>query len=204
MKPSSFFRGLFGSSRYVVGLAVIGTFVGSVLLLVMGALTVFRVAIDEFQLIRTSYFETEITADDVRNAEDVYSRDPLTGRNVEHVGVQFIQITDIILLGTVLYIVSLGVYQLFVDPKIKTTLPAWLHVGDLGDLKRDLLSVTVVLLGVTFLGEVVEWRGDDDILALGGAVALVVAALGLIIWLSPKKEDVEEHREKAARSSERQ
>jgi uncharacterized membrane protein YqhA len=67
--------------------------------------------------------------------------------------------------------------------------PPWLAVGDLGDLKRDLLSVTVVLLGVTFLGEVVDWNGESDILRLGAAIALVVAALGVIIWLTPKSHD---------------
>jgi uncharacterized membrane protein YqhA len=201
MRPSAFFRTLFGASRFVVGLAVIGTFLGSVILLAMGALSVFRIALDRVVLFKEMYFD-ERPPDDPRNVESLSSLDPLSARSVEHIGVEFIQITDIILLGTVLYIVSLGVYQLFIDPKIKSTLPPWLHVGDLGDLKRDLLSVTVVLLGVTFLGEVVEWQGERDILALGGAVALVVAALGIIIWLSPKSEQEEVHRDEAAQASE--
>lgn len=49
--------------------------------------------------------------------------------------------------------------------------------------------MTVVLLGVTFLGEVVDWNGEDDILRLGVAIALVVASLGIIIWLSPKSHN---------------
>ena len=42
-------RTLFASSRYVVGFAVIGTFLGSVVLLIMGALSVFRTAWQEIK-----------------------------------------------------------------------------------------------------------------------------------------------------------
>lgn len=161
------------ATRFVVGLAVIGTFAGSVILMVLGALTVFRIAWQEIK---------------------GFDPEALTGHHVDRLGVDFIQVTDIILLGTVLYLVSIGLYQLFIDhnpPK----LPRWLRVDDLTDLKRDLIGVTVVLLAVTFLGEVVDWDGSGQILQLGIAVALVVAALGLIMWLTPKElheEDISE------------
>jgi uncharacterized membrane protein YqhA len=64
-------------------------------------------------------------------------------------------------------------------------------VDDLADLKRDLIGVVVVLLGVSFLGEVVNWEGENDILPLGAGIALVIAALGFILWLTPNKEDSE-------------
>ena len=98
-----------------------------------------------------------------------------------------IEVTDIILLGTVLYIVALGLYQLFIDQTL--VLPRWLKVDDLADLKRDLIGVVVVLLGVSFLGEVVNWEGQDDILPLGAGIALVIAALGFNLWLTPNKPD---------------
>lgn len=137
MKPSDAFRGLFGASRFVVGLAVLGTFVGSVVLLVMGTLAVFRIAFEEIAGFKVGIggigkSETHIVSKD----ESVKRLGSLSPRNVEHIGVQFIQITDIILLGTVLYIVSLGLYQLFLDPERKLKVPPWLVVGDLGDLKR--------------------------------------------------------------------
>jgi len=47
--------------------------------------------------------------------------------------------------------------------------------------------VVVVLLGVSFLGEVVNWEGDANVLPLGAGVAFVIAALGLILWITPKK-----------------
>lgn len=156
-------RNLFATSRFVIGLAVAGAFLGSVLLLVMSTLTVIRLA-----WVQVSEFDP----------------DNLTGKHLDHLGVNLIEITDMILLGMVLYIVSLGLYQLFIDPTL--TVPRWLRVNDLADLKRDLINVTVVLLGVSFLGEVVDWDGTPDILSLGAAVALVIVALGLIMWLTPR------------------
>ena len=74
-------------------------------------------------------------------------------------------------------------------------LPRWLKVNDLTDLKRDLIGVVVVLLGVSFLGEVVNWERGNDLLPLGAAIALVIAALGFILWLTPAKHDLDDARE---------
>jgi uncharacterized membrane protein YqhA len=163
---------LFTGSRFIVALAVFATFVGSVVLLVLSAISVLRIV-----WVEASNFSVE------RH----------TSSHVDHLGVQFIEITDTILLGTVMYIVSLGLYQLFIDQTIPV--PRWLRVHDLTELKRDLLGVTVVLLGVTFLGEVVDWDTQQDpsgILYLGAAIALVAAALGLFLWISPRDSQLEE------------
>jgi uncharacterized membrane protein YqhA len=163
------FRRLFSTSRYVVSLAVIGTFLGSVILLVMSTLTIARIAWE--QIVE-------------------FDRDKLSEHHLDRIGVQLIGITDMILIGTVLYLVSVGLYQLFVDPNLPV--PRWLRVDDLSDLKRDLIGVTVVLLGVSFLGNVVEWDGERDILPLGVGVALVVVALGFILWLTPTVDHEED------------
>jgi uncharacterized membrane protein YqhA len=165
-RTGNILRSLFGASRFVIGLAVVGAFLGSVVLLVVSTLTAIRLAWNE---ITTFQFNN------------------LNGRHLDHVGVDLIEITDMILLGMVLYIVSLGLSQLFIDPTLPA--PRWLRITDLADLKRDLINVTVVLLGVTFLGEVVEWQGGNEILSLGAAIALVIAGLGLIMWLTPKKHN---------------
>jgi uncharacterized membrane protein YqhA len=162
-------RNVFAASRFIIGLAVLGSFVGSAILLVIATITLFRIAWNE-----------------------IVNFDPenLGGRHIDRLGVELIEIIDIILLGTVLYIVALGLYQLFIDHKL--ALPPWLKVNDLTDLKRDLIGVVVVLLGVSFLGEVVNWEGESDVLPLGAAVALVIAALGFILWLTPKKQEPDE------------
>jgi uncharacterized membrane protein YqhA len=164
-------RNVFAASRFIIGLAVLGSFVGSAILLVIATITLFRIAWNE-----------------IVN----FDPDSLGGRpsHIDRLAVQLIEITDVILLGTVLYIVALGLYQLFIDQSL--VLPRWLKVNDLTDLKRDLIGVVVVLLGVSFLGEVVNWEGENDVLALGAGIALVIAALGFILWLTPNTHDPDE------------
>jgi uncharacterized membrane protein YqhA len=162
-------RNIFVASRFIIGLAVLGSFVGSAILLVIATITLFSLAWNE-----------------------IANFDPgnLTGHHIDRLAVDLIEITDIILLGTVLYIVALGLYQLFIDQDL--ALPRWLKVNDLSDLKRDLIGVVVVLLGVSFLGEVVNWEGQNDVLPLGAGIALVISALGFILWLTPSKHDPDE------------
>ena len=157
-------RKLLGGTRYVIALAVFATFLGAVLLLVGSAIAAIRLVWNE---ISVNGFES------------------FSVHHVDHLGVQVVQLTDSILLGTVLYIISLSLYQLFIDDTIPV--PKWMRVRDLMELKRDLVSVTVVLLGVTFLGEVVDRNSDDNILPLGIAIAAVVIALALFNWLSPRE-----------------
>jgi uncharacterized membrane protein YqhA len=165
-------RNIFAASRFIIGLAVLGSFIGSAILLLVATASLFSIAWNE-----------------IVNFEP----DNLGGRHIDRLAVELIEIIDIILLGTVLYIVALGLYQLFIDHNL--ALPRWLKVNDLTDLKRDLIGVVVVLLGVSFLGEIVNWDGESDMLPFGAAIALVIAALGFILWLTPPKQDPDEVRE---------
>lgn len=89
------------------------------------------------------------------------------------------EVIDIYLIATVCYIIALGLYQLFIDRDI--ALPPWLSIKDFDDLKRRLIGVVVVILGVGFLAEVVDWNGEKDLLRLGSAIALVIAALTMFL-----------------------
>ena len=146
---------LLASTRYVILIAVLGTCLSGTVMLVFGLLSVVDIAVDG------------IVAFD------------LSSHGVEELAVEFIKLTDVFLLGTVLYIVALGLYELFIDPALP--LPPWLIIKDLEHLKEKLLGVIIVLLGVTFLGEVVSWNGQTDILRLGVAIALVIAALSFVL-----------------------
>jgi uncharacterized membrane protein YqhA len=157
-------RKLLGGTRHVIALAVFATFLGAVLLLVGSAIAAVRLVWNE------------VTGGGV---------DHFSVHHVDHLGVQVVQLTDSILLGTVLYIISLSLYQLFIDDTIPV--PKWMRVHDLMELKRDLVSVTVVLLSVTFLGEVVDRSSDENVLPLGIAIAAVTIALAFFNWLSPKE-----------------
>jgi uncharacterized membrane protein YqhA len=151
------FRNILAGSRYLVIISVLGTLVGSIIVLVYGAVTVVSVLIEIF-----------------------FNHIVFTTEEVKIVAVSSVELIDLFLLSTILYIVSLGLYKLFIDPKFP--LPDWLEIGDLNDLKERILGVIIVLLAISFLGYVVEWNfGDYSIVALGLAIGLVLFAIGYSI-----------------------
>jgi uncharacterized membrane protein YqhA len=103
----------------------------------------------------------------------------LSDRQMEHLSIQFIELIDIFLIGVILLIVALGLYQLFIDETTK--LPSWLRVRNLDELKHKIVGVLCVVLGVSFVSNVSEWTGGRDILYLGAAIALVLLALVLLL-----------------------
>ena len=56
-----------------------------------------------------------------------------------------------------------------------------MHLHTLTDLKVELINVIIVLLGVSFLGAVVQWDGSPNILALGLAIGAILAAYALLL-----------------------
>ena len=93
---------------------------------------------------------------------------------------------DEYLLATVIYIISAGLYELFIDPDIK--MPQWLEINNLDDLKKKLVDVVIVVMSVLFLGQLVSWDGQRDLLGYGVATSLVIAALS-IFKIYRAKED---------------
>lgn len=162
-------RRVLAGSRYLVLIAVIGSFLASLLILIYGGLTVIGIGID---VVTHAIFTTD---------------------EAKHLAVECIEVIDIFLLGTVLYIVALGLYELFIDASLPT--PSWLVITTLDDLKAKLTGVIVVLLAVTFLASVVEWNGNTNILALGIAIGVVLFALGFILNRGDK--DLRSHEEDA-------
>ncbi len=159
-------RRILASSRYLIVIAVLATFLAALALLVYGSVTVIHVI---FEMFASRQFTTT---------------------EAKHFSVEFIEIIDLLLLGTVLYIVSLGLYELFIDERI--VMPHWLVIADLDDLKGKLLGVITVLLAVTFLGDIVTWDGSESILWPGLATGLVLLALGYLLGKTVKPHRSEE------------
>ena len=155
-------RDILGTSRFLIILAVLGTFAASATLQVFGLLRVVAVIVE---LIRVG---------DVSSAA------------AKSLIADTVAIIDIFLIGTVLFVISAGLYQLFVQRDIP--LPGWLRIESLDDLKDNLTEVIIVALLVAFLGQAVEWTGDVAILAFGLAVAAVVAAVA-ILDRAPRRGD---------------
>ena len=93
--------------------------------------------------------------------------------------INLIEGVDVFLLGTAFYLIALGLYELFLDPKLAA--PEWLQIESLDDLKSNLLNVVVVVLAVQFLAQVLSWDGSRDLLPFGGAVAAVILSLALFL-----------------------
>jgi len=152
---------LLSKSRYLIFAAVLCTLVAATALLAYGVLE--TVAI-------------------VRSILDPSISGPKGGKDLI---LASIELTDLFLLATVLYVIAVGLFELFVDDRLD--LPAWLEIHDLNDLKEKLIGVIVVVLGVVFLGQVVTWNGERDLLGYGGGIALVIAALTWFVSQKPKK-----------------
>ncbi|HEU4321978.1 MAG TPA: YqhA family protein [Roseiflexaceae bacterium] len=121
------------------------------------------------------------------------------GKIEEKIGKQlildFIELVDLFLLGTVLFIVGVGLYELFIDSTVP--LPGWLVIRTLDDLKNKLIAVVIVVLGVVFLGQVVSWDGQRDLLGIGAAIALVIAALTFFLSQTGKKKSAGDSEEQS-------
>ena len=86
-----------------------------------------------------------------RSIWDTVTSSAIDVDHAKHLAVVFIELTDAFLLGTVLYIIALGLYQLFIDSSLP--LPGWLRVNTIDQLKSKLVGVIVVLAR-----RVVSWR----------------------------------------------
>ena len=83
------------------------------------------------------------------------------------------------LVGTVLYITAVGLYQLFIK---ELNFVGWLKIDSTEELETNLIGVTVVVLAVNFMGAVFAGQ-TDNLMQYGVGIALPIAALGLFVGL---------------------
>lgn len=159
-EPSGLVR-LLGLSRYLIIIAVLAILVAATTLLVYGAAETFGVV--------RGLFDPEVGAP----------------KGAKGLILVFIELTDLFLLATVLYVIAIGLFELFVDDRV--ALPHWLEIHDLTDLKEKLIGVIIVVMGVVFLGQVVTWDGERRLLGYGAGIALVIASLTYFLSLKPRK-----------------
>jgi uncharacterized membrane protein YqhA len=156
-------RRALSASRYIVLIAVLGTLVASIALILYEAMVVVRFVVDAMR-------------------EGVIS--PKAGKDL---AVGLIEAVDVFLIGIVTYIICLGLYALFVDDTLP--LPRWLEIHDLDDLKNHLVSIVIAVLAVLFLREAVARSGSLDLLKLGAGLAFMIAALSFYLTIrGPRKK----------------
>jgi uncharacterized membrane protein YqhA len=147
-------------SRYLIVVAVAGIFIAATALLIYGALQTSALIVGLFG-------------------------SPVSAKSAKALLLAAIELVDLFLLATVMYVIAAGLYELFIDDTLP--LPNWLVIHNLDDLKSKLIGVVVVVLGVLFLGQVIGWDGQRELLNYGAAIALVVAALTYFLSQQPKK-----------------
>lgn len=98
------------------------------------------------------------------------------GIHSKQMTVEFLGIVSEMLKAVVFYIIGVGLYSLFISP---LNITVSLGVQTLNDLESKIISVVVVILGVTFLEHFIRWEDPLATLQFGGGMALVVGALVL-------------------------
>lgn len=138
-------------SRFIVLVPAFGMLMGAIVLTVVGAIEVGTLIVHAFE---GSMTQKEMV-------------------------IGFVEIADIFLLSVVLYMIALGLYELFIADI--PGLPEWLVFNSLDDLKTQLIGVVVVVLAVYFLGRTLHGDSTQNLLYLGGGISLVIAALALFM-----------------------
>jgi uncharacterized membrane protein YqhA len=105
---------ILAGSRFAIAFAVLGSFLAAVAQILYGFFTVFEIVWDMIT-------EHSVSA---------------TGAKFD--AVEFIELIDLFLLGNVLYIVALGLYELFIDHDLPV--PDRLRIVTLNDLKAKLIG----------------------------------------------------------------
>ncbi|MCO5381309.1 MAG: YqhA family protein [Methanosarcina barkeri] len=135
--------------RFFVLIPVIGLSLAAVILFIKGGITLIR-----FLLELISGIEGETATEG-------------------NIIVGIVQIIHLFLVGTVLFITSLGLYELFIEP---LPLSPWLQTHNIQELELNLVGLTIVVLAVNFLSVIFEEQINN--LAVSGiGYALPIAAL---------------------------
>ena len=174
-------RTLFSSTRYLIWIAVISLLFATFAVFIYGLISTVLVVYQAF------FVHGHFGAEGART-----------------LSVELIEMIDLFLLGTILFITAVGLQELFVDPGLKDILPEWMSVASLDQLKYNLLAVIVVMLAVLFLGQAaaVELGEAVNIFDFGAAVALVIAAAAVAVYLFGRvhheRHELEEQLEEAS------
>ena len=97
--------------------------------------------------------------------------------------VSLLRVLDVYLIGTVLLITAIGLYELFVAD---VDLPDWLVIRSLSDLKAKIVDVVVLVIGIKFVEKLAKGGDAKDLLWAGLASAAVMAVL--IAWNNLKSK----------------
>ena len=152
---------ILSGTRYLVVIPVIGLAIAAAVFFVFGGIGLIKLLIE---IVIALITKAEQVAVDNEQSQVIF---------------EVVEYVHLFLIGTVLYITAIGLYQLFVN-EIK--FPNWLKIDSTEELETNLIGVTVVVLAVNFMGAVFL-GGRENLLEFGVGIALPIAALGLFLGL---------------------
>ncbi|WP_246580626.1 YqhA family protein [Deinococcus aestuarii] len=149
-RPPTPFSRFIGQSRFIVLLAVISVLLVAAALFLIGVIQALTGIVNAAAAVADLQF------------------------NAANLTLVFLEIVSTMLKAVVFYIIGVGLYSLFIAP---LNLTVSLGIETLNDLEDKIVSVVIVILGVTFLEHFVRWEDPLETLQFGAALAVVVAAL---------------------------
>ena len=103
-----------------------------------------------------------------------------SAKSAKTMSLAVIEIIDLFLIGTVAYIVAVGIYRLFIS-STEIELPMRVKIDTLKDLEDKIFGLLVAALAVAFLGQAAGADEPTALLSYGGGIALVIAALAFFM-----------------------
>ena len=106
------------------------------------------------------------------------------GRDPE-IAVALIAVVDVFLIATVLFVVGVSLYEMFIGD---LHLPEWMVADNLYELKSKLGGVIILVMAMKFLEKLVDWKAAQDTMYFAIAIAVVSAALIGMGYLNKGKD----------------
>lgn len=147
-------------TRYLILIPILGLAVAAICFFVFGGIGLLRLL-----------FEI------ATNTSEINTQAAASGPGI--IIFEVVEYVHTFLVGTVLYITAIGLYQLFIK---EIDFVGWLKIDSVEELETDLIGVTVVVLAVNFMGAVFAGK-TENLLSFGAGIALPIAALGLFVGL---------------------
>jgi len=102
-----------------------------------------------------------------------------------NIGLFFLDI-DLFLIGATFLISAVGLFELFIkaiNRQDTTSMPRWLEMRDLNQLKARIIAMIVLVLSVSFVEVIVDVPSGRQALELGSGIAVIIIALTVFMRL---------------------
>ena len=171
-KVEEYFETVLFQSRFLVLIPVLGILIAAIVMFVKGSIEI---------------------AQGINAFFDKFSGLRATSLDDTNIILSFIPAIDNYLFATVLLIISMGLYELFIspiDPKCRKdkTPPAWLSITEWDELKAHTGEVIIMILIVNFfkVSFSIIYDHPIDLLILGGGILMTAGALVITHFVSRK------------------